>query len=270
VAEPDLKPKITVSVLIIGYCISIGLFYECAYWSVFRVNIFEYVSSLQILEISFLSAVPWFIGLFFAQLLGIYFNFAYRKEKTHKLFRFGVPGEFVKFLKHHMFDHLIFLIGFIFIGIGIIRQEFSYEWLGIPIVAVSLLNAFFEEKLGEIFSNLGRLQRILLYYSILFLIFAYCSGKHSANIIYEGSRYFYVDAKDLKLKDPAIKGDLKYLGKLDEYLFFCDKMNNDIYVVPKGNAYPLKLMSYPAENVIPTVSQAVVPTIPQTVIVKKQ
>lgn len=80
----------------------------------------------------------------------------------------------------------------------------------------------------------------LLFYFIALPIFSFGIGKSSAYKIYENIEYKYIKNSALP-KEITINEDLKYIGKLSDYIFLMPLKNDPLIIIKQQNITSLTL-----------------------------
>lgn len=236
----DFKFSINYTFCLLGYLIAVGVIYQCAYWSVFNINMFEFISSFQVLQMCLLSVAPFFIMFLFMILYGILHGLTWYKEKNvcPVFYRDNFKG----FLKHHIVDFGIMLFSSGLVIFAMFITSPTLLWVGIAGMAVIILKSSITENAQKLFPTIHPLKEALVFYLILLPIWVFCWGKYTANLIYEGRRYSYIESSELKIEDKTlIEGKLKYLGKLDKYVFFSYDDNKKTLIALEESIFPIRL-----------------------------
>lgn len=238
------KNNINYSLVLFLYLVSTGLIRQYAYWSVFHINIFEFVSSFEVLNLSLLSIVPFLIIFLFGTIHGVFTSITFHKEKN--VCPIFYADDFKGFIKHNIKDILLMVfcsVVLILSGTSLIRQ--SLMWGAVAVMALTVIRSSIDEIEQKFFPNASPFKSIFCYYFIIIPVLIFCWGKYQANVIYEGTEYSYVESSDLKIEDKAkITGKLKYLGKLDKYVFFSYNYNNKLLIAMEDSVFPLELERY--------------------------
>jgi len=204
----------------------IGVLYLWAYWSSFRINIFEYAGLTDLVKVAIIPVGTLFFFVLIGFILGEYTYGSKLPEGGGKNTWFG------KFLnKSSSFLNILYWVILVFL----IVSDMPIKWDILPFIGVAYPYLVLKKSsfLIEIKPDSTR-ATIILTLCIL-PIYAFCKGKLDSIEILTNEKYRYVESVGT-LKHA------KYLGHVAQYLFFISRDNEKV-VIQKLDKSPIVLIN---------------------------
>lgn len=240
------------------YSTAVSLLYLFGFWSTFDVNPFEYANVSDIVSYSIPAVVLCSLGVF----VPVLFAEAFLKEKLHKKldekFDKTLGGKTVEErlstlqkLRGRIFQFLLALI--CFLSLPCIWVEYPHNirflcYLGMVVMATVFLK--FHKQLQALVPPV--FIHPLVFLPIICLpFFVLGVSKERAYSIYENKDYSFVESAYVPapIQRLSKEEDIKYIGKIGEYLFFSSLKNEWVLVVPEKDSLPLLLKQYTTPQV---------------------
>lgn len=215
---------------VVPFALIVSLLYLLGYWSPFGINILEYASLPDVIQ---LALYPMLIGAAIS-LLGFYVN-----VMTATSFTPDADKAFI--LLSSKWSKIINWIALLAI-VAILFFRRTGEWyvlLGLILTFLVSFNFANAEKLKSYIPHASA-RKVILFSVSTILFTAYGRGKENAELILNGKRYKTVSTSAFKEKGTSVFTDkklmegldkLKYVGTAGDYFFFISMDNSRTFVV---------------------------------------
>jgi hypothetical protein len=233
------------TVVVTPYATSISLLYLWGYWSLFKINIFAYITLSDILKLAILPL----LYIFFVSAVTSFMMFVMDLYKESQLKKHGITPAPLS-LKFLLITNIILIAIALTIFIFVKDQS---RWLWLGIICSIMLTRFFESL--EAFKRVIPDQK--LRYGISFLLVtplccAFGLGRRDANEILGDSPRRIVDTKILRehgtdtfnQKQLLDQKQLKYVGMANDYVFFLSLDNSKVYIVKFSDLHFLQFSQW--------------------------
>lgn len=202
------------STLAVPYSIFVSSFYLYGYWDSFEIDFYSYIN---VQEIAIRSIVPLAhvgIGTFFG-----FFTNGNRSEFGAKLSRL---------------DILIIILVFA-VCLFVITSYSTYRHIAYSIISILCIAVFFKFTNNRILDY-----KYIFYLLILLPVLSFYYGKTESELIINGAKYKTVIFSDIE-KAKNYKGikELRYIGKINEYIFLYISERKETLVLNYNDSTPL-------------------------------
>lgn len=230
------------------YSLLISILYMFGYWSIFNLNIFEYIALTDIVKYSIkplaISLATLIFILFFNTLViaSISQNIALLSKPSSKPASKWKIGALVKSLANGMeIPAIFFLIAFAFDGPEI-------KWKIVPIIAgFFLYEAVLKLQFIEKLKWPQGIKYLIAYLVIFFTLSSYPRGRENAMKILEGEEFTYVMEKSTESKKLGCKDPLSYprmLAQANDQTITYNPIEKSIAINKLGYGKSLKIYSH--------------------------
>jgi hypothetical protein len=208
------------------YFLMIGILYLWAYWSSFRINIFEYAGLTDLVKVAIIPVGTLFFFVLIGFILGEY---TYGSRLPDGAGRNTWIGKFLN--KTASFWVVVYWVFLIYL----ILSDEPRKWNALPFIGMAYPYLVLKKSsfLAEIKSDSTRTTIVL---AICILpIYAFCQGKLDSIDILNNEKYKYIDSiGEVKRA--------KYIGHVSQHMFFISQDNQKV-VVQKIDKTPIVLIN---------------------------
>ena len=230
------------------YSLLISILYMFGYWSIFNLNIFEYIALTDIVKYSIrplaISLATLIFILFFNTLLitSIKQNIAQLSKPSSKPSSKWKIGSLVKSATKGMeIPAIFFLIAFALNGPEI-------KWQILPaIISFFLYDAVLKMQFIEKLKWPLGIKYLIVYLVIFFTLFSYPRGRENAMKILEGEEFTYMMEKSTESNKLGCKDPLSYsriLAQANDQTITYNPIDKSITINKLGYGKSLKIYSY--------------------------
>jgi hypothetical protein len=234
-----MKELKSFSFFAIPYLTVCGGLYHIAYWSTFNINGLSYIGLADLIK-SFIYPFLSFIGTFF---IGYFFSgFIY----NNNVFPSGGGRETAigKFLNKKWVLFILFLIWFFTLTFLYWHGE-PDRWIiwavwaeVVPTVYLNRRNLWIE------YFPISRIRTNLIQAFVLIPIISFASGKYYSELILINKKYKYVIDSHMDKKNDIKNDTIKFLGDMENHLFFTNINNSKIFIIRSENVDTLRLQQF--------------------------
>lgn len=223
------------------YLVAVGLLYLWGYWPTFGINILQYLNLTDILKLAAYPLVSSFIfvavGAVFGELTG-----------PHHLLPSGGGRDtpIGRLLQRHA---PLIRVGYTLITVTLLLFGPITKWLVLSVLFA--IPVYLEAKKAGLFASVlpsDSTRSIVILLLAVLPTFAYGRGKLDAAAILDGTSYQYLAAgtvEGLTVPDPTdIRNRVKYLGQVNDYVFFLLPDNVTTVVVRFDKTHGLQLRRF--------------------------